>query len=562
MVVKRIFFILNKEFSSINQAAFLLGFFALLSQILGLVRDKLLAYYIGPSPTLDAYYAAFRVPDFIYISIASLASITVLIPFLVKKMSDGRQNEEVKKFMDGIFTAFLTVMIAVSLVVFFLLPLITRLVTPGFSPALQREVVNLSRIMLISPILLGLSNLFGTITQFFKKFFVFALSPIFYNFGIIIGIVFLYPLFGGRGLAFGVILGALMHLLIQLPTVIKNGFSPRISTLVDWKQLKEVISLSLPRTLGLVSNNLALIILVSIASFMYQGSISIFNFSLNLQSVPLGIIGMSYSVAAFPTLAKFFGLNDQKNFVGHLSAAAKQIIFWSMPITFLFIVLRAQIVRVIYGSGAFNWGNTRLTAAALAFFSISILAQGLILLFTRGYYAAHQTKKPLIINFLCSVLIVVLAYVLFQVFVSFAPFRNLIESILRVSDIQGTEVLMLPLAYSIGTIFNLILHWVHFKKDFVGPGQFLRKVFLQSLVSSFVIGVVAYLALGVFDDIFRLNTFLGIFLQGLFAGLLGLVAGFIVLKIMKNDELNQITETIRTKFWKAKVIAPSQGDLV
>ncbi|MFA6919458.1 MAG: lipid II flippase MurJ [Candidatus Paceibacterota bacterium] len=345
--MNKILRVFGKEFGSINQAAVLLGVFAFLSQILGLFRDRFIAHFIGPSASLDAYYAAFRIPDLIFISIASLASITVLIPFIVSKMSGEKVTEEAKKFLNDIFTVFFIAIVSVSFIAFILMPYIVFLIAPGFSSVMQEKVIELSRIMLLSPILLGFSNLFGTITQLFRKFFIYALSPIFYNFGIILGVLFIYPIFGIYGLAMGVVLGALMHFLIQAFASSGCGFAPKFSFSINFKDIKKAVLISLPRTLGLSFNNIALILIISFASFLKGGSISIFNLSLNLQSVPLGIIGLSYAVAAFPTLTKSYSSGKIDDFKIHLKSAARQIIFWSLPITFLFIVLRAQIVRVI-----------------------------------------------------------------------------------------------------------------------------------------------------------------------------------------------------------------------
>src|SRR3989344_9655308 len=173
--MEKILRIFTKESGSINQAALLLGSFTLLSQILALFRDRLLAHFIGPSPELDAYYAAFRVTDLIFIGIASLASITVLIPFLVAKMNGEKISPEAKKFLNGVFTVFVCMMVLVSFFAYILMPQLVFFIAPGFEPELQLKVIALSRIMLLSPILLGLSNLLGTITQLFRKFFIYSL---------------------------------------------------------------------------------------------------------------------------------------------------------------------------------------------------------------------------------------------------------------------------------------------------------------------------------------------------------------------------------------------------
>jgi len=558
----RILRIFGKEYSSINQAAFLLGFFAFLSQILALFRDRAIAHFIGPGALLDAYYAAFRIPDLIFICIASLASVTVLIPFIAAKMNGKKEvTNEARKYLNDVFTVFLTAIMFVSLVAFFLMPYLASFIAPGFSAIIQAKVIMLSRIMLLSPILMGLSNFFGTVTQLFRKFFIYSLSPIFYNLGIIFGVIFLYPLFKISGLAIGVAFGAFMHFGIQALASVSCGFTPRLSGAINFKDIKAIALTSLPRTLGLAFNNIALISIIALASYLKAGSISIFNLSFNLQSVPLNIIGISYAVAAFPTLAKSISLGKMEEFKAHLKSAARAIIFWSLPVTFLFIVVRAQIVRVILGSGSFSWENTRLVAASLAIFSVSVIAQGMITLLSRSYYATGNTKRPLIVNFSCSVLIIILSYALTFLFENVLIFRYFIESLLKVSDIPGTEVLMLPLAYSIGTILNFILHWIFVKKDFMPNESFITKTFFQSLGASFFLGLVAYISLNILSPLFGNVTFWGVFLQGFISGILGILAAILVLYLLKNEELKEITKTFKTKFWHAKVLAPSQEEL-
>ncbi len=564
MVKRFINSILHKEFGGINQAALLLGFFTLLSQILGLIRDRQLAHVVGPSADLDIYFSAFRIPDLMYVTVASLVSVTVLVPFLIKKL-DGDADGSVpkaQKFLSDIFTVFMGMIAVVSVALYFIMPYIAHRITPGFSPDEQLKMISVSRLMLLSPILMGISNLVGSATQLYRKFFVFALCPVVYNLGIIIGTRFFYHQFGALGLGIGVVIGSLMHLAIQLPVIIRDGLMPRFSFHIDFKEVKKVFALSLPRTLGLACNHVALIAIVAQASLIKSGSISIFNLSLALQSVPLGLIGASYSVAAFPTLAKLFSKQNYEEFLSHIGTAARQIIFWSLPIAFLFIVLRAQIVRVILGSGSFTWSDTRLTAAALALFVVSLVSQSMILLFTRGFYAAGKTKRPLLVNFFTAGFIIALSHGLVWAFNTFPSFQYFIESLFRVSDIKGTAMLMLPLAYSLGTMLNFSLLWMLFKKDFLGKDtyDFMVKTFFQSFAASFFIGYTAYLLLGVGAVVFDTDTFFGILFQGLLAGFGGVLAGIGVLLLMKNKEIEEIKKALHAKFWKSAVLVQSSEE--
>jgi putative peptidoglycan lipid II flippase len=562
-MVNRILTFLNKEFRGVNEAALLLGGFTLLSQLLGLIRDRTLAHTVGAGPVLDVYYAAFRIPDFLYISIASLASVTVLMPFLMDRINnDNSSTLKAKKFMDNVFSAYMLFMAVASILIAIFIPYIALYIAPGFSEAQIDLLVTTSRIMLLSPIFIGLSNLIGTVTQLFRNFLVFSMSPIFYNLGILFGVIFLYPKFGVHGLAVGVVVGAVMHFLIQVPVVIKHDFFPRFISKIRWREILQVVKLSAPRTLALSANSLAFMFLIAMASTLKEGSISLFTFAYNLQSVPVGIIGISYSVAAFPILVKSFSMKDMDNFIGQIISASRQIIFWSFPLITLFIVLRAQIVRVVLGSNAFSWFDTRLTAASVALFVVSLASQGLVLLFVRGYYAAGNTKKPLLINVFSSVMVIVFAQILIFVFRNYPELLSKLEIILRVRGVPGTIMLALPIAYAMGSILNFFLIWVMFKKDFLDNNKInLSKTFIQSLISAVVIGVVAYVSLGFFDNIFDLNTGKGVFLQGFISGVIGIFTGVIVLMLLKNKELFDLIHALKNKFWRNRVIAPEQGEL-
>ena len=550
-MVKRIVNFFNKEIDGLHEAAYLLGFFAFMSQLLALVRDRMLASTFGAGHALDIYYSAFRIPDFIFVTVASLVAISVLVPFIIEKVNVSA--EESKKFVDNIFSFFFLLIFVVSAIIFFLVPYLIPLIFKGFAVTDFPQLITLTRILLLSPILLGLSNFFGSITQVYKRFLIYSLSPLVYNLGIIIGIVFLYPVFGLKGVVYGVVMGAIFHLLIQIPFVIKQGMFPKFSLIsINFSEIKKVMMLSIPRTFTLGLTQITTIFLIAMATFMKEGSVAVFNFSLNLQSVPLAIIGVSYSIAAFPTLAKHFTQGSKDKFLAEIVTSARHIIFWSIPISILFIVLRAQIVRTILGAGEFSWSNTRLTAAALALFSVSAVAQSLILLFVRGYYAMGNTKKPLIIGSLSGVFIILFSYLFIKLFESCLVFQYFVEALFRVNDIGGTSVLMLPLGYTLAVFINCILLWVCFNKEFACFTKSLSGTLFHSFSASIIMGVVAYLGLNIFVNFFDINTVFGIFMQGFLSGLLGIMAGITILKLMKNQELEEIWTTLHHKIWKAK----------
>ncbi len=559
-MVKKLFRMMGREIGGLHEAAYLLGFFALLSQVLALVRDKVLAYNFGAGQVLDIYYSAFRIPDLIFVSIASIVSASVLVPFFIDRFEND--SDKGKRFINSIFTVFFLAIIFTSSIVYVFTPSLIKIFLPGFSndPSLP-DLIWATRVLLLSPIFLGISNFLSSITQMHRRFLIYALSPIVYNVGILFGIVFLYPIMGLKGLIFGVVIGALMHMVIQIPFVISKGSLPFINMKIYWSDIRKVVFISLPRTLTLSSNQLASFFLISLASFMTGGSISIFSLAFNLQSVPLSIIGVSYSSAIFPTLSRYFVEKNRKDFLEQMINSARHIIFWSIPITVLFIVLRAQIVRTIYGAGRFDWADTRLTAAALAVFSVSVLGQSLILLFVRAYYAEGKTRKPLLINTISSIMIVVLGYSFTKIFFAHPTFMFFLEDLLKVSGQKGTSVLVLPLAYSIGVLLNTFLHWYTFEKDYPGFTKPVMTSLFQSFASSIIMGYVTFISLRFFNIFFPLTKAWNVFFQGFLAGIVGIVVGVLILILLKNKELQEVWQTLHHKFWKTSVVVPDQETL-
>jgi putative peptidoglycan lipid II flippase len=481
------------------------------------------------------------------------------MPFLVNALN-GEGKEQARKFLSDVFTGFLLLLVVVSFGVFICMPFIAHLLAPGFSTSELHMLVGTSRIMLLSPIFMGLSNMLGTVTQLARKFFIFSLSPIFYNVGIIIGIIFFYPTFGVYGLGAGVALGALLHLCVQLPTIAKAGFIPKISFRFSRKTLKNVAMLSLPRTLGLSMNSFAFLVIVALGSTLTVGSISIFNFAFNLETVPVMIVGISYAVATFPFLSETFAKGEIQRWTSCILSAIRQIIFWSLPLATLLIVLRAQIVRVVLGSGAFTWEHTRLTAAVLALFAISIFAQNMILVTVRGFYSAQNTKTPLIINCICSTLIIILTFLFVHLFRSVPLFRYFMESLLRIEDTPGAVVIMLPLAYSLGVILNAWLHWSHLRKRYLTAPSGLSRTFFESLSASFGIGFVSYALLNLLAPHFSMHTTLGVLMQGTLAGLGGVCAGIGILYALGSEPFFDLVSALRHKFWKVDLgVVESDG---
>ncbi len=545
---------MNREIIGLHQAAFLLGFFALSSQVLALFRDRFLAHNFGAGIDLDIYYAAFRVPDFIFVTVASLVSVSIIVPFLVERLKAGK--EEARHFVRQIFSFFFIIIVLVSLLVFFSATIILSYVFPGFSDSDFESLVFLTRLMLLSPILLGFSNLLGSISQTHQRFALYALSPVMYNLGIIAGILFLVPYFGITGVALGVIFGAFLHMLIHIPFVLRSGLFPIFSTKLDLSVFFSVAPLSIPRTITLSITHLLIIVLLSAASLMTEGSITVFNFSFNLQSVVLSIVGVSYSLAVFPSIAKLFSEGNEKKFWQYVITSAQHIIFWSIPAAVLFIVLRAQIVRVILGTGQFDWEATQLTAAALALFSVSVVFQGLVLLFVRSYYAMGKTAVPLGVNLISGLSAIVSAFLLISIFKTNESFRYFVEALLRVEGLDGTEVLMLPLAFSVGMVINGVVFWILMERRYRGFSYPVLVTLSQVFAAAVIGGSATYVALGFYGLFVKLETLIAVLMQGMIAGAVGLSVNVIVLLLLENKEIKAVLETLKHRFRNVRLVNP------
>ena len=280
-----------------------------------------------------------------------------------------------------------------------------------------------------------------------------------------------------------------------------------------------------------------------------------------MQAVPLTIIGVSYSVAAFPTLSRLFAGGSTREFVSHVETALRHVMFWAIPATVLTIVLRAQLVRVILGSGQFDWSATRLVAAALALLVTSLLAQSATLLIARAYYAAGNTRKPVYFAVVDVVVSVGGAVLFASLFHESAFFRFFLESLLRVTDLSGTTVLTLALGLALGSIAEAIVAMWAFSKDFqlLGGGGLWRLSF-QSFAASIIGGACAYVVLAVSGLHITSNTLPGVFAQGLLAGIAGLIATVVVLWLLKTPELYEVLGAFARRFVDTPPVALEPSD--
>ncbi len=532
----------EKISESITRSAVLIATMGLASRGLGLIRDRILASQFGAGDVLDAYYTAFKIPDLIYNLLILGALSAAFIPIFAGLISKDNKSREAWRLVNVMLSVGVVVVAVISFVMLLFSRGIVDLIAFGYDNSKKELVLEMTRIMLLGPILLGMSGIIGGILNSFKKFFFYSLSPIFYNLGIIIGAVFLTKYFGPRGLALGVVLGSLLHLLIQLPEAYRCGL--RFKFDFNWHNpyFKKVITLMIPRTIGIATSQINLVIVVVLASTLASGSLAIFNFANNLQSVPLGLFGVSFAIASFPVLSRLWARKETEKFVVELTDTLRKIIFFIIPLSALMYILRAQIVRVVLGTGAFNWEDTELTFTALGIFLFSLWAQSLIPLLARAFYAMHNTKIPFIVGVLSELLNISLAILL----------------------IQSYGVLGLVMAFSISAGFNaLVLYfWLRRKVGGIRKKGVIRTFFKVSLATLIMMVVVQSLKNIIGAEPFgEKQTFAGIFTQLIISLVGGPLVFVLVGKMLKIKELNHFIKTLHQKLIIKKPIPGARDEV-
>jgi putative peptidoglycan lipid II flippase len=461
---------LNSKTKTVTFTATLLGISALISRLLGLFRDNLLANLFTKAQT-DIYFAAFRIPDFIYGILITGGIVAAFLPVFSEYFKQSKREAQI--LTNNVLNCFLIILVILCSILAIFTPQLINLIVPGFTVEQKTLTISLTRIIFLSPILLGISAIFSGILQYFNLFFAYALAPIFYNLGIILGILCLTPIFGLKGLALGVILGAFFHLFIQLVPAVKHGFKPTFSFNFRHPGLRKIFKLMAPRTLGSASYHINLIVITAIASTLAQGSIRIFNFANNLQGVAVGLVGLPFATAAFPFFSRHFANNEKEKFLKSFSRTFSQILFLIIPLSILVFLLRAQIVRIILGTsilgkGLFDWWDTRLTAASLGIFSAALFASCLIPLLSRAFFAQQDTKTPVKIALGSMALNIIFSFSFVKVLSYPNIFQAALVDFLKLQGVKDISIIGLPLALSLATLFQFFLLSFYLKRKIEG----------------------------------------------------------------------------------------------
>lgn len=538
----------NKIFSnsqpsrSVVSAAFIITVAGLASRILGLARDRFLASTFGAGDVLDVYYAAFRIPDLIYNFLILGALSAAFIPIFTGLISQ-KKEKEAWETANGVMNLAIFFVIVISLIFCFFAPYLMKIITPGFPPEKMEQAVYFTRIMFLSPIFLGISGIFGGILTSFKRFLVYSLAPILYNSGIIFGVFFFVKLWGPIGLAWGVALGAFLHMSIQYPMARHLGFRYSFSLRKYFynKDIRHIFKLMVPRIMGIAASQTNLFVITIFASTLAAGSLAIFSFAQNLQAVPLGIFGVSFAIAVFPTLSGLSATENKKEFAKTFAETFCQIMFFVIPLSIFILLLRAQIVRVILGAGKFDWEDTILTYECLKYFSLSLFAQSAIPLLTRSFYAMQNTKTPFYIAIASEVINIAAALLL----------------------IGKYKILGLAVAFSLASLFQMFFLFaaLRVKFDDLGDKKIIKsigKIALAAIFSGIGMQFCKYFIANFVD----MDTFVGVFAQLLVSGAIGLAIFLTICHFIKLEEYWRFKQSLTRKLFKSKnIIAENTGEV-
>jgi putative peptidoglycan lipid II flippase len=375
----------------------MIGF--VLSSLTGLLRQILIADVFGTEGVIDTYYAALGLPDLIFALVAGGALASAFIPTLAEFLERG-DREGGWKLTSSIANLVVLVMVIFGLVVFFFAgPVVETYLAPDYPTEQQQLTTELLRILLLSPILLGLSGLVTGVLQAHQSFLLPSFSITLYYSGVIIGLVLFVPSMGIYGLAWGTILGVVLHLGVQIPGLLKlPGRKYSLTLGLDIPAVKQVGRLIAPRLLGAAVVQLNFLVGINLTSGMEAGSLTAYKNAFMVMTMPLSVFAQSISIAAFPTFSAQIARGERASMRNSLASSIRSILFLSVPATVGLILLREPIISMIFERGAFDKESVLLTAWPLLWYSLGLVSHSVLEIIVRAFYAMQDTRTPVVIG--------------------------------------------------------------------------------------------------------------------------------------------------------------------
>jgi putative peptidoglycan lipid II flippase len=384
----------------IARAAGTVMFAILLGQLMGLLRGVLVARAFGASPELDAFLAANRVSETLFLLVAGGALGSAFIPTFTGLLAK-KETESAWRLASSIAnTVTLILSLLAALIAVFAPQVVRYALAPGLStdPHLFSLTISLLRIQLISAILFGLGGLIVGILNAHHVFLIPALTPALYQLGIILGAVLLAPSMGIYGLAWGVVIGALLYLVVQIPTLLKQKGAYTVTLGVQDALVRQVILLMGPRLLGVAVVQLNFWVNTWLASQMTAGSVTGLYYGFSLMLMAQAVIAQSVAIAAMPTFSAQYALGQKDEMRASLAASLRGVILLALPASVGLILLREPIVSLLYQRGEFDGRSVQIVSWALFWYAAGLLGHSIMEVLTRAFYAQHDTKTPVTIG--------------------------------------------------------------------------------------------------------------------------------------------------------------------
>jgi putative peptidoglycan lipid II flippase len=404
--------------AQIARAASLVMALFIVSRALGLLREMVISHRFGTGGDLDAYLAAFRLPDILFQIVAGGALASAFIPTFAAYLASDN-DRQAWHLASAVINLVLLLTTSLAAVAALAAPWLVRtVVAPGFEAGRQVLTAQLMRWMLLTPSIFGVSGVVMGILNARQHFLLPALAPIVYNLGIIAGALLLAPSLGVRGLALGVVAGAVGHLLVQVPGLVRHGLRYTPTLGLRDAGVHEVGRLMVPRMLGLAAVQINFLVNTILASGLMAGSLAALNYAWLLMLLPQGIFAQSVATAAFPTFSEQAARDRRPEMRGTLAATLRAVLYLTLPAAVGLAVLREPLVQIVFERGAFTETSTHMVAWALAFFVLGLPAHAVVEIVVRAFYAMHDTKTPVAISIAAMALNVGLSLAFIAAFVA------------------------------------------------------------------------------------------------------------------------------------------------
>ncbi len=516
---------MRREGYNIARAASLVMALFIVSRLLGLVRQVAISALFGTSANLDAYLAASRVTETVFLLVAGGALGSAFIPTFADHLT-REDHDGAWELASAVINLTLIIMtIVVALIAVFAPGLVRTLVAPGFNPVHQRLTVRLLRIMLVTPVVFGVSGIVMAALNAHQHFLLPALAPSIYNLSIIGGAILLGPRVGVMGMALGAVLGSVLHLLVQAPQLLRYGarYVPVLG--LRNPSVREIGRLMAPRVLGTAVAQINLLISNSLATRMGEGAVSAINFAWMLMLLPQGVFAQAVGTAAFPTFAEQAARGEHRALQRTLASTLRVILFLSIPATVGLIAVGKPVVRVLFERGAFGAASTDAVSWALAFFALGLLGHAGLEIVARAFYAMHDTFTPVWVGGLTVGLNVALSLTLPPLFSS--------------AGLQPFGGLALANSLAVLAEFVLLLILIRGRLGAI-QGRQIATTVAKSTLSALGMAIVLMVWTGVLADT-------GALVQGGGGIVVGLLTYLLVAALLGSDELRSMARLARQR---------------